>query len=350
MNFLKREKLMENSNPKVNLFLLILNFIFVLNCYNSLNARIIVTPEVYDSKNEKVIICGVCKNVSSALPNMIKKIEDLGGHFKDYVVLVYENNSTDATKEILCNWASLNSKVKIISEDLTSEQLHDITIAHAKRDGAPCRMELIAYARNQILKVAMEDEFNDFGFVIMTDLDFTQGWQVTDVLNSFKLRLNWDCITANCVSSSPQYYDRYAYRDEEFPLGPEVLGELFWDEAYSYPIIFKPNEPVKKVYSAFGGIAIYKRLSLVGCQYSGYITEDLKLFYVNLLKDLAFKGFSKYKNHKNINVSAADCPIKFVANSGYDGPVVCEHCSLFASMALNGHSNIFVNPSMICRY
>src|SRR5947209_18049 len=114
--------------------------------------------QAYDYKNEKVIICGVGKNIAPFLPNMIRKIESLGKSFKDYKVIIYENNSIDETVSLLNKWAKDNPKIMIISETLTSEKLAMRTIGHALRDKAPNRMELIAYGRNEVLKRAMSKD------------------------------------------------------------------------------------------------------------------------------------------------------------------------------------------------
>lgn len=322
----------------------------LLAFFTLMDARLVRLQENYDCRNEKVVICGVCKNVAVALPIMIKKIEKLGEEFKDYAVIIYENNSTDESKNQLLCWARNNKKVQLISEDLTYEQLCTRTIAHAKRDGAPCRMELIAYARNQVLNVALSEKFDDFKFVIMTDLDFLEGWSALDVVETLKTHTPWDCIAANCMTRDTRYYDRYAFRDEDFPFGPEFIGEDFWQEANACSQSFDRNGNFKKVFSAFGGLAIFKRDALKGCEYSGYVTNDLKLFYKSIINKLSSEVYNKYKHNKNIRKAQTDPEISFMANSGYDGPVVCEHCTLYASMILSGHDQIFINPKMICIY
>lgn len=301
-------------------------------------------------KQENVLICGVGKNIEPFLPNMMQKIEALGDNFNDYRVIIYENNSEDKTAGALKKWARKNDKVIIISETVSADELSKRTRAHAKRDHAPCRMELIAYARNQVLQKALSPEFEDFKLLIMTDLDFAQGWQVKDVINSCLIETPWDCITANGVDYRGVYYDRYAYRDEQFIFGPELIGEDFWDELYRTPLRLVPGSGLKKVYSAFGGLAIYKKEALKGCRYSGYVTEDLKALMENLVSNMSKKHKQYVLYKKIIDQDGAELPIIFQPNCGYDSPVVCEHSTLHATMFLNGHNNIFINPDLICRY
>src|SRR5437763_246938 len=68
--------------------------------------------------NEKVLICGTCKDVSARILKTIKIIEHMGQLFSDYRVLVYENNSIDNTKELIQEWSQNNSKIIIYSEDI----------------------------------------------------------------------------------------------------------------------------------------------------------------------------------------------------------------------------------------
>lgn len=305
----------------------------------------------YNPKNEKVIICGVGKNIASCLSNMINKIESLGNCFKDYRVIIYENNSTDSTVAILQNWARNNRKVIVFSENLTSEQLHHRTKAHALRDKAPCRMELIAYARNIVLKRALQDDLADFKFLIMTDMDFARGWEVQGVLSSLYVDAEWDGLVANSMSGNGgDYYDRYAYRDENNPFGPELLGEYFWQELGKNPIRIHPHAGLLKIYSGFGGVAVYKKSALLKSEYAGYVTPEFERFMSLILNYKVNRSISPYKYYTQNIQSNPSIPVLFSANSGYDGPVVCEHSILHASMILNGFDKIYVNPAMVCFY
>lgn len=375
-----------------------LMFVFTVMVYPWSDTR--SSPTYIDPKDEKVIICGTGKNIAFALPNMMSKIEHLGHCFKDYRVIIYENNSTDSTKTILTQWAKTNNKIIIISETLTPQQLYARTKIHTLKNQAPNRMELIAYGRNEILKRVFNKNFNDFNFVIMTDLDFTKGWEVTDVLSSFNLAIPWDCIAANGITLDNFYYDRYAFRDTHFPLGPELINEKFWHDVDHQHIKFAYNSEPKQVYSAFGGIAIYQKQSLENCRYSGTVTEDLKKLMFDIINNktektnahyIAYqkillnsykyqflfpfspKSISKkslihskcqtilhmpskkttrngYPTKNNFDDSLPQLPVIFQPYWNYDAPAVCEHVPLHASMILNGHDKIYINPALICRY
>ncbi len=305
----------------------------------------------YAAKREKVIICGVGKNIAHALPNMVRKIEELGANFLDYQVIVYENNSTDNTAALLKQWAKANKRVLIISETVSDQELFNRTRSHAKRDEAPCRMELIAYGRNQVLKRALSEEFEDFNFLIMTDMDFTNGWQAANVIQAFSKSTPWDCITANGVDYGGTYYDRYAYRDDRFILGPEVIGEDFWSELGRTPMYLDKKSGLKRVYSAFGGLAIYRKECLFGCTYSGYVTPDYEKFMHFIVSKRLPTSHPQYGLYlKNTAKKSGEATSIFQANCGYDGPAVCEHSTLHATMFLQGFDKIYVDPNLLCRY
>src|ERR1700733_8851113 len=103
---------------------------------------------------EKVLICGVCKNVEQAVPVTIQSIGELGSRFLDYHVVIYENNSTDKTKELMQQWAHNKPHVTFLSETLTQQQLD-----HACEMKVANRTELIAMARNKVLDVAMLPQY-----------------------------------------------------------------------------------------------------------------------------------------------------------------------------------------------
>ena len=72
---------------------------------------------------EKVLICGICKNVEKAVPNTIRSVQELGAQFLDYQVVIYENNSIDRTKELFQEWAKNNRHVIFISKDLPKKKM-----------------------------------------------------------------------------------------------------------------------------------------------------------------------------------------------------------------------------------
>lgn len=292
---------------------------------------------------EKILICGVAKNVERAIPITIKSIEALGACFEDYEVIIYENNSCDKTKEKFRAWSDKNSKVTFISENI-SQHLP--------------RTEMIARARNIVLDVAMKSKYDDFKYLLMADLDFLHEWDIQGILSSFSFDEDWDAIAANGIllkTALPfikpgSYVDYYAFRDETYPLGPELLNS-YWliltDRGKDRRFTLLPSDPFYKVYSAFGGLAIYKRSSIKECKYSGSVTEDMKIFTKEIMETYGNKYCAQINEYFQDNQNR-DSFKKGILR--FRGTAVCEHCALYASMALKGHNKIFINPRMIMVY
>lgn len=323
-------------------------------------AKFLVSYEIED----KVLILGIGKNIEGSLSNTISSIEKLGSHFLDYQVIIYENNSTDETKKLLKKWAAKNTHVKVVCETISEGK-----IAKQTRMKIRNRTEILAWARNRVLDIAMESKFDSFKYVVWADLDFTIPWDVDNVVDTIlHPEQDWDAVLANGS------YDLFALRDPQFPIGFELLGNLYWErlDTIRSQLVLDKKGPWRKVYSAFGGMGIYKRDAIKGCRYSGAITKDLEKMmssildamdpsicffddYKNLLKkmkviDLKQERLSHRKSYpKDLGVRMCNKEglgkvVWFSCTDNYSMPWTCEHLTFHASMALKGHDKIFINP------
>jgi hypothetical protein len=316
---------------------------------------------------EKVLICGVCKNVEKAIPNTIQSATKLGEQFSDYRVIIYENNSTDHTKELFGAWAKKNHRVIFLSEDLTKKKL-------ARELKMKVRTEAIARARNKVLDIVFQDKFEDFQYVIWADLDFLNPWDIENILDTIlHPEQEWDAVLANGA------YDLFALRDQEFPIGFELLGEKYWQNLDKIRAKFSldPKGPWRKVYSAFGGLGIYKRKAMKGCRYSGVVTKDLEKAvltwieraqgvcfweeYQHLLASLPVIDLRKEHLHDRKRLPDAlgirlqnrdglGKVVWFSCTAKRTLPWTCEHVPFHASMIAHGHDKLFLNPRLISNH
>lgn len=314
----------------------------------------IVIREVSSTLNpqisEKVLICGVCRNIEKAVPNTLQSIQDLGSRFSEYRAIVYENNSTDQTKKLLRNWADKDPHVIFLSEQLSRRRL-----SQQLRMNVPFRTAKIARARNIVLDVAMKKDFDDFKYVVWADLDFLEPWDVDAIVETIlHPEQEWDAVLANGA------YDLFSIRTPEFPIGWELIGDLFWEhlDQIRELFVFDAKSPWKKVYSAFGGIGVYKRDAIRGCRYSGVATKDLEkvvthwLYLARQKKDILFlKEYDALLSNGTDDVGVY-LPRGKVLWSTHTKevtlPWVCEHIPFHASMALHGRDRIFINPKIRC--
>ena len=321
---------------------------------------------------EKVLICGICKNIEKAIPNTMQSATELGKQFSDYRVIIYENNSTDQTKQLFQTWAKKDPHVIFMSECLSKKEL-----ARQLKMKVSNRTEAIARARNKILDVIIQDKYEDYKYVIWADLDFLNPWDVKNIVNTIlQPEHEWDAVLANGA------YDLFAFRDPEFPIGFELLGEKYWQNLDRIRARFSldPNGPWRKVYSAFGGLGIYKRQAIKGCRYSGVVTKDLEraimawleiakqnenvclwdeyqqllstVEVIDLVKECLSerKLFPRELGIRLQNEHGLGKIIWFSCTRKCTLPWTCEHVPFHASMALRGHDKLFINPRLISNH
>jgi glycosyltransferase involved in cell wall biosynthesis len=327
-------------------------------------------PDRQILSSDKVLICGIGRNVAKASSNTIHSIQTLGRFFSDYRVIIYENNSTDKTREIYSSLAKKDPRVFFLSEKLSRKRLDRFMKMKVRN-----RTEQIARARNLVLDIAMDPAFHDYKYVIWADLDFETPWKVEEIVKTItEPQEEWDAVLAYGA------YDLFALRSAKWPIGFELVGDLYWkklDPIRKEFVLDSKDGKWERVYSAFGGIGIYKRESMQGCRYSGVVTKSLErsvLKWISKAKEDAKNQkeiylFDEYQNlvahHKpvlfsgNFLRSRSSYPdeigiqmhfgnvVWFSCTSNTTLPWTCEHVCFHAEMALRGKDKIFINPRIV---
>lgn len=236
-----------------------------------------------------IVLAGTVRDIAPILPLNIRRTEKICSLFKDYRIVLFESDSSDETLELLQRWASNNPRVTILHDTFGNPRYSDID---------DTRMWAMAKYRNQYLNY-IKDHLSVFDFVLVADLDFKGFFSIDGIKNSFGY-YGIDCISANGIDQDHGYYDMAPFHVESF-------DDVWITRKPGYPnLIIKPDrhrpfytrsQPLQKVHSAFGGLAIYKME--------------------------AFLGGEEYKGHR------------------------CDHATLAETMWANGYSEHYINPSMI---
>lgn len=301
-----------------------------------------------------VIICGTVKNAEKYLQSNLEKTIELGERCNNYKILLYENNSTDATKTILNSYAN-KPHFHIISEDIPVETIKKESKiwAYTKVTGSdhPCRMEQISNARNKLINELQSEMYDDYDYVVMIDLD-SKMFLVDGILDS--LRLVKENRRRVIYANSEKYYDYYALRSAHSInslFGPELMGEHFWQLMNNEPLQINPtSKTLVSVYSAFNGIGVFSKDNFTSHFYDSLPTAIVKTQYKKIAETQPF-AYEKFKR-----ILQNSCP-KFPGgerdelfywknNSGYDKPVICEHVA-FNFALINSGCEIFINPCML---
>jgi hypothetical protein len=196
----------------------------------------------------RVAITGLARNIGDVLPLTIARIERLASRFANYRVILYENDSTDATKPLLRRWASSNPRVMVTMEDC-----HDPANPTTR---CLARAERMARYRERCQELVLE-HCKDFDATIVLDLDVAGGWSEDGVANSFGQQ-DWDFIGSNGLIyrreglhiNALRQYDMWALRlDDELAPIPTAQANRH---------VYHRGEPLVPVTSCFGGMGIYR--------------------------------------------------------------------------------------------
>jgi hypothetical protein len=257
-------------------------------------------------KKMRLAVCGLARNCASKLPATIRFVETLSTYFKSTTIVVVENGSRDKTRVILNNWADSCSSLHIIDGKVPGEENASDTNANPYYSFK--RVSRLAALRNQYLDfLKAQAVAPDFVLVLDFDVDRIS---LEGVLDSFTREADWDVATAYGYSLSPTLLERYHDTYALVPLGEENILQLEtglkaiqrnWKQDIA-------SSELVRVYSAFGGLAIYKYKQIIDLRYTV-------------------------------------CP-----NGDERVEARCEHFSIANELQNNGYQRIVINPKMHLRF
>lgn len=260
-------------------------------------------------KNSRVVICGLARNCATSLEHIERRIEETGGLFKDYRVVLFENDSDDETRSVLSAWQKRNVKVRLIDCKIPSCKLNFLS-AYAEGTLNRNRFERMADFRNRYLAYVYK-HYKKFDYMITIDMDLKGPWSLDGLASSFAYP-DWDGMFAYGIHTIPwscgllyAMYDLTAYAKvgdgiiSKADISKNYLKVNFWDY-----VLVKKGDPLLPVSSAFGGMGIYKIKSLKGCWYSGQTCEHVCLHHA-----MAEKGYGRFYINPNL-----------ILLSGHQGP------------------------------
>lgn len=257
------------------LFVIVLLIIVLLMLYST---------STYSTKYPSVVIIGCARDIEKHLPVSIQKVENICSLFDESSIIIFENDSTDKTLEILNNW----KKAEVISE----------------KNVKGTRTQRLAYARNKLMEEALKKNAE---YIVIVDLDDKcadiTNESILSTLNNNHVK-DWAMMGAN---QKDVYYDLWALRtfDSWMPGDYWSRDNCKKDECgdntkgIGFKNIPKTDKPIE-VKSCFGGLGVYKTKYLNECTYYG----------------------------------------------GQHGKEVCEHVSFHEGIRKNG-GKLYINPEMI---
>jgi hypothetical protein len=219
-------------------------------------------------RERTVVLCGLARDVEATLPRTAARIERLGGMFRDYRVIVFENDSRDGTLERLIDWQATNPRVSVLHETFRRPRWPQVVSLE--------RAAEMASYRNRYLETALA-RFGNRDFLVVLDTDLPDGFSYEGIANTFG-HDGWDMVGSNGIQmrtlptgeSFVVQFDSWAFRETGAP-GPHGLrgtAARWW----------RRGEPLVPLDSCFGGLAIYRMEALrAGARYAGTDCEHVPL-------------------------------------------------------------------------
>jgi hypothetical protein len=162
------------------------------------------------TKTKNVFIAGVLRDNAKALPMSLKLIDAIGQLFKRSTVALYENDSIDATPQILADWVKDHpnaANIHAISEKL------DAPTAISYGPVSEGRFTKLAQLRNRYIDL-YKQHAPDADYLIVVDLDLFD-CSMDAVLSNFTpdgLAHDWSFVGANGVCSRRKYVSCFQHQ------------------------------------------------------------------------------------------------------------------------------------------
>jgi len=228
---------------------------------------------------QRVVITALARDVSDTLPATVARVERTGSMFRDYRVVVFENDSADSTAKQLRVWAKANKRVTAVCESLGDPK--NASVRCLQRAGR------MAHYRN-LCRDLILDKYPDWDNVIIVETDIEDGWSYDGILNTFGQSTEWHAVGANGILYRP-------YRNEiNRPLQYDVWAWRWpdsWkaqDNSKVNPRFWPRGEPLVPLNSCFGGLGIYKMEAMAAARYDGSDCEHVPFHHS--MKAAGFTG------------------------------------------------------------
>lgn len=248
----------------------------------------------------KIIICGIVRDCAKNLKRNISTINKFCHLAADYKVIIFENDSKDDTKKVLNQWSKTEPNIIITTNNYNTTRT--IPKENSKISYNPyyskSRIEKMSFYRNQYLDYIEKYKLSA-DFIIVVDLDVAK-INFTGIINSFGQEREWDSISANGFSLSPKlfkrYHDAYALVEDGMEKKPQTEHTIQKNQnRFSF---LKKGIPLIRVYSAFGGLAIYKFEAIKNCRYNVLLNHnqrvEVRCEHFGLHKQIHDKGYNKF--------------------------------------------------------
>lgn len=226
------------------------------------------------ASEKSIIFCGIVRNADQYIERNILRILRTAQLFKKFEIFIYENDSTDNTKNILAKYNS--PPISIISENGIKDDYMEM-FKSGKDNTNKLRCNILAQCRNKYIEYINNTNYD---LTCIVDLDLKGGWSYDGFYDSIAILYsneNVACVSAYGIlvdynnealleNHDPKHnimYDSLAFR----PHGYEKPLTHTMQSQFNFLKTNRGDNPLL-VYSNFNGMGIYKTQYLKNKKYS----------------------------------------------------------------------------------
>jgi hypothetical protein len=270
-------------------------------------------------------ICGPVKNCGPYLLKILENMEKIGSIFDDYQIIIFYDESSDNTLDILKEYQNKNSKMIFYVN---------------KNPVSQFRTHNIAIARNFCLNYVKQNQ-NKYPFFIMMDCDDVNCKEVnTDILKKYLYQNNWDGLSFN---TDPKYYDIWG-----LSIYPFCFSYNHFENNVKYYNIIQNfiDELLKKAasenkllecISSFNGFSIYRTNKFLNTYYDGRVRLDI-------IPNINLEAHKKITKSKLVYKEYFKPNGKINVDGRYED---CEHRAFHIQARQNSGARILISPEVL---
>ena len=217
-------------------------------------------------KDINVIIYGSIRDIEKYFFTSFTNLTILANYFNKVFIIIFENDSSDKTRELLKSWLeSSHIKKNIFKHVIFKNNLDTLY---------PLRAHRLAYCRNCILNYIVDNNLEkEYQYAIHCDLD-DRFWSIDydSIVSCFQYEWDsWDAMT--CVNKKRTYYDFWALRCEKSWFNMNIFScdtnnVDYTTKISGFETLLKNSVGPLQVQSSFNGLGIYKLSSIMFCRYN----------------------------------------------------------------------------------
>jgi hypothetical protein len=219
------------------------------------------------ASSHSVAIVAICRNAIPWLPNTLRLIEETGSMFQEWSAYIYENDSSDGTKDVLASWQDRGRR---------RVSLNDNGRPHLSHTIEPERTHALAEYRADCQDWVRRSSRPDF--VLVVDTDPWGGWSVDGLATSvaeMECDRSWYALSSYSwaevnTTSGPVaiHYDAFAARMNHWERRDQQ-----WFHHWHPPV----GGPPVEFNSAFGQLCLYRAERYLQGKYAGTDCEHVCL-------------------------------------------------------------------------